>query len=252
MTLLLGTACATERPAPSTPLTVASYNIRHGAGTDDVVDLVRTAVVLRSLTPDLVGLQEVDERAARSGSAAQADSLAALLDMHAAFGSFMDYDGGQYGMAILSRHPIVSTQPVRLPDGNEPRIALRVDIALPEGDTIAVFNVHFDWVENDTLRFAQASVLAGVLDTVQRPYLLLGDFNDTPDSRTLALFRARARELPKPADDHFTFSSTEPVKEIDFIFASPAAAWANGAVTVVSEPLASDHRPLRGTITRVR
>ncbi len=234
-----------------TPLTVVSYNIRHGAGMDDRVDLERTAAVLRRLQPDIVGLQEVDERVTRSGSVAQADSLGRLLGMHAAFGSFMDYQGGQYGMGILSRHPIARVLPVRLPDGNEPRIALRVDVALPGGDTIAVFTVHFDWVENDTLRYAQARVLARVLDTVQVPYLLLGDFNDTPASRTLALFRARAQELPKAAADHFTFSSTEPVKEIDFIFAAPARSWSGGAVEVVREPMASDHRPLRGTISRV-
>jgi dipeptidyl aminopeptidase/acylaminoacyl peptidase/endonuclease/exonuclease/phosphatase family metal-dependent hydrolase len=237
-------------PDETQPLEVVSYNIRHGRGMDERVDLPRTAAVLRAQSPDIVGLQEVDHRVTRSGGAPQADSLGRLLGMHAAFGAFMPYQGGEYGMGILSRHPIVRSQAIRLPDGNEPRIALLAEVALPGHDTIAVINVHFDWVQNDTLRFAQASALAQVLDTLARPWVLLGDFNDRPGSRTLGLFTRRASEARKPATDHFTFSSTEPVQEIDFIFAAPARAWRVGDARVLTEPMASDHRPVRATLAR--
>jgi endonuclease/exonuclease/phosphatase family metal-dependent hydrolase len=208
--------------------------------------------VLRALGPDLVGLQEVDDRVRRSGEVAQADSLGALLGMRAAFGAFMPYQGGEYGLAILSRHPIVRTLPLRLPDGNEPRVALLAEIALPGADTIVAVNVHFDWVANDTLRHAQALSLTQVLDTLSRPYVLLGDFNDQSDSRTLRLFTARATEARKPTGDRFTFSSTEPAQEIDFILAAPASAWNVGAARVISEPIASDHRPVVARVTRRR
>lgn len=244
--LLLGFPAA-GNPSPAlqpAAITVASYNIRHGRGIDDRVDLPRTAAVLRALTPDIVALQEVDHRVMRSDTVPQADSLGKLLGMHATFGSFFDYQGGEYGMAILSRWPILATTPIRLPDGNEPRIALRADIALPDGDTIAVINVHFDWVDNDTLRVDQARALAAVLDTVSLPWLLLGDFNDTPESRTLALFTSRAVAAAKPRNNRFTFSATEPVKEIDFIFAAPREVWKIGAAHVADEQMASDHRPV--------
>lgn len=229
---------------------VVSYNIRHGRGMDDRVDLPRIAQVLRKLLPDIVGLQEVDERVERSGSVAQADSLGRLLNMHAAFGAFMPYQGGEYGLAILSRHPIVRSHAVRLPDGNEPRVALLAEVAMPNADTVAVVNVHFDWVTNDTLRYAQAEALTTFLDTLSRPYVLLGDFNDQPESRTLALFNARATEVKKVDTDRFTFSSREPIREIDFIFASPDAAWSTGQAHVVDEPMASDHRPVRASLLR--
>ena len=248
------TACASTASQPSTTsstLRVVSYNIKHGRGNDDRVDLERTARVLRAQQPDIVALQEVDERVQRSGFVTQADSLGRLLGMHAAFGSFFDYQGGQYGMAILSRHPIASVNPIRLPDGNEPRIALMVKIAMPAGDTIAVVDVHFDWVTNDSFRFAQASKLAAVLDTTRLPYILLGDFNDEPGSRTLGLFTSRATEARKPRNAHFTFpSSPAPVQEIDFIFASPAAAWTAREVRVIDERLASDHRPVLAVFSR--
>jgi len=252
---LLGCAVRAHRPftadAPLRALSIVSYNIRHGRGMDDRVDLPRTAAVLRAQSPDIVGLQEVDQRVTRSNGAAQADSLGRLLGMHAAFGAFMPYQGGEYGMGILSKHPIVRSQALRLPDGNEPRVALLAEIALPGHDTIAVINVHFDWVQNDTLRFAQAAALTQVLDTISRPWILLGDFNDRPGSRTLALFTSRATEARKPSADHFTFSSTEPVQEIDFIFAAPARAWRVNSARVITEPMASDHRPVHATLTRL-
>ena len=239
-----------ETASPGVSLRVISYNIRHGRGSDDSLDLARTAAVLRALTPDLVGLQEVDDRVTRSGGVDQAAELGRRLGMQHAFGAFMDYQGGRYGMALLSRHPIVRSWSIALPDGNEPRIALAAEIALPGGDTIAVVNVHVDWVADDAFRFAQASLLAAVLDTLSRPYVLLGDFNDQPGSRTLALFVAHASEARKPAAERFTFSATAPEKEIDFIFAAPAGAWAVGEATVVRERLASDHRPVLATLRR--
>jgi endonuclease/exonuclease/phosphatase family metal-dependent hydrolase len=231
-------------------LQVVSYNIRHGRGSDDSLDLARTAAVLRALTPDLVGLQEVDDRVTRSGGVDQAADLGRRLGMQHAFGAFMEYQGGRYGMALLSRHPIVRSWSVVLPEGNEPRIALAAEIALPGGDTITAVNVHFDWVDDDAFRFAQASTLAAVLDTLSRPYVLLGDFNDQPGSRTIALFRARAAEARKPAAEHLTFSSTAPEKEIDFIFAAPAGAWEVGEARVVRERIASDHRPVVAPLRR--
>ena len=43
-------------------LRVLTYNIQHGAGADGIVDLERQAEVIQRLKPDLVALQEVDDR----------------------------------------------------------------------------------------------------------------------------------------------------------------------------------------------
>lgn len=243
-------ACASARTSGSdnAVLTVVSYNIRHGRGNDEQVDLERTARVLREQGADIIALQEVDNRVQRSGSVAQADSLGRLLGMHPAFGAFMDYQGGQYGMGLLSRRPLFGVVPVQLPDGNEPRVALLARTTSARGDTIAVFVVHFDWVSNDTFRFKQATALTRVLDTLSTPYIVVGDFNDVPPSRTLALFRSRAMEAAKPAGASFTFPSPEPRREIDYIFAAPMNAWTARAVRVVDERVASDHRPVRAEL----
>jgi endonuclease/exonuclease/phosphatase family metal-dependent hydrolase len=233
-----------NEPPPGVPLRAVTYNIRHARGMDGAVDLARTADVLRSLTPDLIALQEVDDRAARSGGVDQAGQLGQRLGMHAAFGSFMDFQGGRYGMAILSRYPLTDVHPLRLPDGHEPRVALVARVRLPNDEILTVVNVHFDWVDDDAYRFAQASVVAEYLRGLDTPFVLLGDFNDQPGSRTYRLFSQLAREAAKPEGDRFTFSSTDPTVEIDAIFTAPALRWTHRDIRVHDEPLASDHRPV--------
>ena len=233
-------------------LRVVSYNIKHGRGNDEVVDLARTAGVIRAQRPDVVGLQEVDDRAERSGKVPQAAQLGKSLGLHHAFGRFMDFQGGAYGMAILTRFPIEETHEVRLPEGNEPRSALSVRVTLPDGTPLTIVNVHFDWVRDDRFRFAQAETLTKYLDRLQTPYILLGDFNDVPESRTLALFRDRAGEAAKPEANRLTFSATEPSREIDYIFFAPAAAWHAREVRVIDERLASDHRPVVAVLEKNR
>lgn len=257
--IVLLTGCAGHMgpnagPAASAVVTwrVASYNIHHGRGMDDRVDLERIAAVLRRLDADIIALQEVDERVARSGQVDQASRLGELLGMHHAFGSFMDYQGGRYGLAILSRCALQRIEPVRLTEGNEPRVALLVEVMQPDGSILTVVNVHFDWVSDDGFRFTQAREVAQLLDGLAGPFILAGDFNDVPGSRTLSLFHERAEEAVKPPDRRFTFSSTEPQKEIDFVFVSPAAAWSVASVDVVNESVASDHLPVMAVLKQQR
>jgi endonuclease/exonuclease/phosphatase family metal-dependent hydrolase len=123
-----------------------------------------------------------------------------------------------------------------------------VRIALPSGDTVTAVNVHFDWVADDAVRFRQARLLSTVLDTLSDPWLLLGDFNDGPDSRTLRVFDDLVHPASKPADSAFTFPSNGPVKEIDFIFAERSPTWRVSTVHVVPDSVASDHRPVMTTV----
>ncbi|MGI9516518.1 MAG: endonuclease/exonuclease/phosphatase family protein [Pirellulaceae bacterium] len=202
------------------------------------------------MRPDVVGLQEVDRNARRSGEVDQAQYLGEKLGMHAAFGKFMDLDGGQYGMAVLSRHPIEKVRELALPEGNEPRIALACQIQPPDRDPFWVVNVHFDWVGDDEFRFAQASRLAEHLAELDR-CVLLGDFNDVSGSRTLKLLSEGAFAASKPQDDRFTFSSTDPEREIDFIYCFPSDGWQVRHCRVLDAPRTSDHRPVLAVLEMV-
>lgn len=230
---------------------IASYNIRHGAGNDDLVDIARTGRAIQALGADIVALQEVDRGVERSGSTDQPQLLGKQLGMNPAFGAFFPYQGGEYGIAILSRFPIARVDELHLPEGNEPRIALSAEIELPSGRHIRVISVHFDWVRNDSFRYAQAETLKAMLDTISMPMVLLGDFNDQPGSRTLALFTQSFTPAVKPDSDHFTFSSTRPNQELDHIMFAPSNAWEPAQARIVTDTLTSDHRPVV-TVARLR
>lgn len=234
-------ACAVP---PGEPLRVASYNIKHGRGMDDRVDLERTAAVVDRFGAEVVALQEVDVGVRRSGSVNQPEWLGERLGMQSAFGAFMDYQGGCYGMAILSKWPLRAVRSLDLPTGNEPRVALVADLLRPDGEVLTVVNVHFDWVDDDRFRFAQAEVVAKFVAALPNAYVVLGDCNDGPGSRTVQLFRAQARNADKPDGACATFPSPAPVQEIDFVFAGPVARWRSATAEVVVETAASDHRPV--------
>ena len=242
--VLLGLQTATGGTELPIDCRAMSYNIKHAHGMDGKVDLARIARVIAAQKPDFVALQEVDDRAERSGRVNQAAVLGKRLDMHAEFGSFMDFQGGRYGLAVLSRYPIVRVTQVELPKGEEMRIGLAVEVRMPNGDSVMLINIHFDWVGDDTARFSQATKLSRYLRGLKMPYILMGDFNDEPGSRTLKLFQEQAVEAKKPSQDRFTFSSTKPTKEIDFLFTAPKHSWSVREMRVIDEPLASDHRPI--------
>lgn len=225
-------------------LTVASSNIRHGLGMDGRVDLERAARVIARMNPDVAALQEVDRHTERSGRVDQAMTLGRLLHMHHAYSPFMPFQGGEYGLAMLFKQPPLSQSAIRLPDGNEPRSGLRAEVQLEAGQRAAIYCVHLDWVDDDSFRFAQAEVLAAQLGREQLPFVLLGDLNDVPQSRTVELLGSRADSMG-PGD---TFPSGHPVKQIDYILAGPKGAWRTERFWVADEPEASDHRPIAAVL----
>ena len=233
-----------NRTPESVSLRVATWNIKHGLGMDGHIDLERTATVIEAFDADIVALQEVDEDVRRSGKVDQATWLGDRLGMHASFGSFMDYQGGRYGLALLSRLPIESSQSWRLTDGNEPRVALAIEVRPSSGDPIAVVCVHFDWVEDDGYRFTQATETMDRLGKLDIPWIVLGDFNDTPESRTMRGFHAIGRNAGKPRNARATFPADDPEIEIDFIVTGPNGRWKVDDVEVLEESIASDHRPV--------
>ena len=96
-------------------------------------------------------------------------------------------------------NPILAANEIKLPTGNEPRVALACKVQLPDDREIMVVNLHFDWVKDDSFRFQQAKALAKYLDNLTLPYVLMGDFNDQPQSRTLDLLSKGTLSAVKPS-----------------------------------------------------
>ena len=83
-----------------------TYNIHVGVGMDKQLDLQRIADVILKEKPDLVGLQEVDRGVKRTQGIDEIVKLAQMTHMEYAFAHNLDFQGGQYGVAILSRFAI--------------------------------------------------------------------------------------------------------------------------------------------------
>ena len=233
--------------AVPTTIRVLTYNIHHGQGTDGRFDLPRVAEVINSARPDLVALQEVDQGTERSGGVYQLAELERLTKMHGEFGKAMNYFGGGYGVAVLSRwrlsktgnHPLAS-----LPD-REPRTALTVQVRAGEhGPVLRFTSTHLDQGRETELRLLQARSLDELLvhgDRQPQPGILAGDMNARPDSDVLQLLgeqwtNASAETSPPPAG--------RPRPRGDHVLFRPAKDWRVIESTLIDETVASDHRPL--------
>lgn len=246
--LVLAGAVMPDPAAGQVTLRVAAYNVRHGAGMDDRVDLTRAADVLRALDADVITLQEIDRGVERTGGVDQATLLGEMLGMQAHFGDFMPYQGGAYGMAVLSRLPVVGVRNIRLPDGEEPRSALEVQVVAGDAGgageprVVSVVGIHLYMTPEE--RLAQADTLSARLEDVEHPVVLAGDFNSRRGDIVLrSLVDAGWLVLDKegPSD---TYPADVPAREIDFVMLRPGAAFEVVEHRVVDEREASDHRPL--------
>ena len=232
-------------PVPTKPpgtFRLLAYNIRHGQGIDLKVDLDRVAHVIKRLDPDVVTLQEVDCRVDRSGRVDQAQELGRQTGMHAQFGKFFDFQGGEYGMAILSKSPFVDTQLHHLPRGAEPRFALagKVRIGTPQSEIIFV-GIHL--YRTEPQRLAQAQRLVDIYANTSTPVILAGDFNSMPGSPVMKLLEESWHNVAKQ-ESRLTFPADQPVREIDFVLLRPGQLFEVVSARVIAEPRASDHRPL--------
>ena len=231
--------------APGT-LRVLTYNIHHGEGTDGRLDLPRLAEVMKSVQPDLVALQEVDQSTERAGGVNQVAELERLTDMHAVFGKAMDYAGGSYGVAVLSRWPLLSAENWALPSSpdREPRTALTVQVRAGEGGPLLQFTTtHLDQTRDPQDRLAQAASLDELLVRESVPTILAGDMNARPDTDVMKIFEARWTNASS-TDPLSTALAARPRPRGDYVLVRPADCWRVIESRVVDESVASDHRPL--------
>ena len=228
--LLLGIAL--DSLGQNRQLQVMSYNVRHCAGMDLVVDYDRTAAVIAQQRPDIVALQELDSITGRSGLHDQLGELALRTGYHPVFGAAIDFDGGQYGVGILSHEIPLSIRRIPLP-GEEPRVLLVVEL---EDYVIACTHLDLD----EAQRLASVPLIVEEAQQWQKPFLLVGDWNDTPDSELLEVMTQHFTVL---SGDEATYPADEPTECIDYVAVFDGRAKAIES-HVIDEPAASDHRPL--------
>lgn len=210
-----------------------SYNVRHCSGMDLMVDYDRTAEVIIKNQPDIVALQELDSMTGRSWQKYQLKELANRTNYYPIFGKAIDYDGGGYGVGILTKEKPLSTKRIPLP-GEEPRVLLVVELK-----DYVIACTHLDLEESE--RLASAPLIIEEAQRWEKPFILAGDLNDTPNSQLL-------QELTKSfiinSGDEPTFPADEPNECIDYVATYNSHSAKTLDYSVIDEPEASDHRPL--------
>ncbi|HEV8617959.1 MAG TPA: endonuclease/exonuclease/phosphatase family protein, partial [Candidatus Udaeobacter sp.] len=202
-------------------LRVMTYNIHVGVGMDKKLDLKRIADVINAEHPHLVGLQEVDRGVQRTQRIDEIVELAKLTHMDYAFAFNLAYQGGQYGVAILSRLPIAATEHRLFKNLREAerRGFIRAEVSF-HGRKLNFVTTHLDYQYNDG-RLFETEQLLGALHDVKEPLIVVGDFNDIPSGRSYQLMREDFDDAwvqSRPNDGGFSYPADKPAKRIDYIF----------------------------------
>lgn len=246
---------------------IATFNVLHGRSvTDGTVDVERFAAAVATLDADVLGLQEVDRDQPRSlGADLTAVAAAAMGATDVRFvaavsgtpgGTWTPADGNEpagspaYGVALLSRHPVLSWRVVRLPAArariplpvpgsrlpilvrDEPRVALAALVDGPFGP-VTVCTTHLSFVPGWNRR--QLREVMRSLDGAGEPFVLAGDLNMHPRA-------ARRVSGLRPIAVASTFPALRPRRQLDHVLVRGPIG-PTGPASAVQLPL-SDHRAL--------
>ncbi|RZK50046.1 MAG: endonuclease/exonuclease/phosphatase [Pedobacter sp.] len=225
-----------------------SYNIHHAnpPSKPGIIDINAIVKTIASQSPDIVALQEVDVNTKRSGNINQATLLAEKLNMEVFFAKAIDHDGGDYGVAILSKFKIEDTATLSLPSilslKGEPRILAIATLILPHGKKIKFGSTHLDAQKAETNRLMQAKALVKIGKKQRYPFILAGDWNAKPTSETVKILDAFFTRTCQ--DCEFTIPVINPKSAIDFISFSNKTPFQIISHKVIPERYASDHLPI--------
>lgn len=217
-----------------------SYNVRNCKGMDRQVNYDRVAAVISDYNPQVVALQELDSMTVRYGSKDVLKELAKRTGMECLYSKAIDFEGGGYGIGMLSREKPLRYQFVALPGREERRTLMMVEF-----DGYIFCNTHLSLTEQD--RLASVDIVIRSIDRFRqpcpdKPVFIAGDWNATPDSKTIAGMGERFDFLTDRTV--FTFPSDKPDRTIDYIAVLKGAGVKVKAFSVPAASEASDHRPV--------
>lgn len=233
---ITGSQGQSVRPEQTT-LRIMSYNIHNGVGLDGKRDYTRIASAIRRSAPDVVALQELDSVTRRSGGVDILRELAEQTLMHRVYAPAIDYQGGKYGIGLLSKEKPLKYKFIPLPGREEKRVLL-----VAEFEKYVFCATHFSLTEADQL--ASIPLILAEIEKAGKPVFLAGDLNAHPDSPVMKALREKFRVLTNVKTS--TFPADKPTECIDYILSYTGnepgfALLANG---VMNETVASDHRPV--------
>ncbi len=242
-------------------LKIATYNIGKNEASSNISDFSALNKAIGTIDADVIAVTEVDNKTARSGKIDQLETIAKAHNLYFAFGKALDFDGGEYGLGILSKFPIDKSQVINLPSGDaEQRVVLLSQITKPGFDSpIIVMTTHLDWQKDPAVRIGQVRHILDVSigdapsdfkNIASSIKVLAGDFNSTMNEQPIQEISYFWNPIQKEDTDYRTWPAVNPAIDIDHIFVFKGQKWNVKSMTVPSDSsafkwsTASDHLPI--------
>jgi endonuclease/exonuclease/phosphatase family metal-dependent hydrolase len=209
-------ACPGRTKATAPRVRIASWNIKAARA----APLDALAAEMRAMDADVIALQEVDVRTRRSGDVDQPGTLAARLGFHHVFAASIRWNEGDYGLALVSKWPLVHVERRRVgvTDPGEPRIVLDATVCVA-GRPLRILNHHADDLAATRARsFADVQQIAAA--AIGHGLLLVGDLNEGADGPGIRMLRASGL-VDLGAEGGV---STSDAGRVDYVFADPQLA----------------------------
>jgi endonuclease/exonuclease/phosphatase family metal-dependent hydrolase len=251
ITLLPATTVHAQSGVDDGTLRVMSYNIRIASPPSKgwgFTDLNAIAEVIKREKPDLIALQEVDAFTERSGkSSHQANELGALTGMYPHFIKAIDRSGGDYGVAILSKFPIISAESYRLTvtEGSDGEIrGCGVVVVKALGMKIGFMTAHLDHMKDED-RLLQVSEVNKILKKKKKiPVIFGADLNMERHHHVIRKLEEQVTFLCSDCEP--TFPADKPDRTLDYVMMNKKALKKLKVkqYRLVEERYASDHLPL--------
>jgi len=217
---------------------ILSYNVRNARGMDEIIDYDRVADVIRRIDANCVAVQELDSATQRSGGLIALNELAKRTGMFATYNKSIDYQGGGYGIGILTKEKPLRKDAIELPGSEEQRSLLLVEMV----DYI-ICCTHWSLKQPD--RRASVDIINELMQNYRsKPIFLAGDLNAVPDSEEIQELSKEWTFLNDTSQP--TIPVNNPKRCIDYILAkkNPKLAFTVLETRVENETMASDHLPV--------
>ena len=240
-------------------ITFMTYNIHFGVGMDDKVDMERLAQNILTENPDIIGLQEVENGRFTSEGIDMTLWFANRLGMYYRYYPAVNNEG--FGVAILSKFPILETNNYDLTSIQLERVLLHCKIQINITFSLDVFVTHLGLDnENQTLQIQE---ILSYTNLITGPKILMGDFNmnNTNPNINVSLyekFNDTWWEVNGPSTEGSfpSYPIAEDGNRIDFIFATNFSSIVDSHIVSdmisgmhVPWEFGSDHLPVVSTLT---
>lgn len=256
-TIRLAAETREPSPAPAAQLRLATYNIHQGMGKFDKKFKYAIREQLDYLEwekLDVFGLNEVNWHIERSGMADAPADIAALTGRYVEYAAARSVGKGNYGNAVVSKEKPISTLRVDLPRGNGQK-GLKCSLMLCEFKDFWFGSTHLEVRSAITNQFKSVEILRKVVaeKSKMKPVFLSGDWNNEPDSITLAKMGEFMTILNDPKERTYNGFSEKPKDDehcIDYIAVDNAHAhlFTVAERRVKGSSFASDHNPVFVTL----